>query len=96
MLGADVPVFARLEAMDVQDNELDELDCQPLHVSGSGVIGEKVLDPSPSDGVLGSGIALRTSSRSWSRSGDERPPLNPDSHRSSRRRASSPSPARRV
>ena len=43
----------------------------------------------------GSGMALRTSSRSRSRSGDERPPLSPDPHRSSRRRPSSPSPARR-
>ena len=41
-----------------------------------------------------SGMALRTSSRSRSRSGDERSPLSPESHRS-RRRASSPSPARR-
>ena len=43
----------------------------------------------------GSGMALRTSSRSRSRSGDERPPLSPDPHRSSRRRPSSPCPARR-
>ena len=41
-----------------------------------------------------SGMALRPSSRSRSRSGDERPPLSPDPHRS-RRRAPSPSPARR-
>ena len=40
----------------------------------------------------GSGMALRPSSRSRSRSGDERPPLSPDPHRS-RRRTSSPSPA---
>ena len=41
----------------------------------------------------GSGMELRTSSRSRSRSGDERSPHSPDPHRS-RRRASSPSPAR--
>ena len=39
-------------AMGVRDNELDKLDSQPLHVSGSGGVGERVLDPSPSDGVL--------------------------------------------
>ena len=42
----------------------------------------------------GSGLALPAASRSRSHSGDERPPLSPDPHRS-RRRASSPSPARR-
>ena len=42
----------------------------------------------------GPGMVLRASSRSRSHSGDERPPLSPDSHRSSRRRAALPSPAR--
>ena len=42
----------------------------------------------------GPGMALRASSRSLSRSGYERPPLSSDSHRSSRRRAASPSPAK--
>ena len=51
------------------------------------------LPPRVSSRSSGSGMALRTSSRSRSRSGDERPPLSPDPHRS-RRRASSPSPAR--
>ena len=39
--------------MDVRDNKLDELESQPLHASGSGGVGERVLDPSPSDSVLG-------------------------------------------
>ena len=44
----------------------------------------------------GSGMACRKSCRSQSRSGDERPPLHPDSHRSSRHRSSLPSPAKHV
>ena len=52
------------------------------------------LPPRVSSRSSGSGMALRRSSRSWSRSGDERAPLSPDPHRS-RRRAPSPSPARR-
>ena len=39
-------------AMDVRDNEMDELDSQPLHASASGGVGERVLDPSPGDSVL--------------------------------------------
>ena len=46
------------------------------------------LPPWVSSRSSGSGMALRTSSHSWSRSGDERPPLSPDPHRS-RCRASS-------
>ena len=51
------------------------------------------LPPRVSSRSSGSGMALRRSSRSRSRSGDERAP-SPDPHWS-RRRASSPSPARR-
>ena len=51
-LGADAPMAVDPEAMDVRDNELNELDSQPLLVSGSGGGGggaeERVLDPSPS------------------------------------------------
>ena len=53
VLGADAPVSVGPKAMDVRDNQLDKLDSQPLHVSGSGGVGERVLDPSPSDSVLG-------------------------------------------
>ena len=69
---------------------------------GSGRVGDS-SQPSPPFSVplpprvstrSGSGMALRATSRSRSRSGDERPPLSPDPHRS-RRRTSSPSPARR-
>ena len=55
VLGADLPVSsAGPEAMcvDLRDNELDELVSQPLRVSESGVVGERVLDPSPSDSDL--------------------------------------------
>ena len=55
-LGADAPMAVDPEAMDVRDNELNELDSQPLLVSGSGGAEERVLDPSPSQGsasVLG-------------------------------------------
>ena len=51
------------------------------------------VPPQVSSRSSGSGMALRPSSRSRSRSGDERAP-SPDPHWS-RRRASSPSPARR-
>ena len=51
------------------------------------------LPPRVSSRSSGSGMPLRPSSRSQSRSGDERAP-SPDPHRS-RRRASSPSSARR-
>ena len=46
---------AGVESMSVNlcDNELDEVISQPLLVSGSGGVGERVLDPSPSDSVLG-------------------------------------------
>ena len=61
-LGADAPMAVDPEAVDVRDNELNELDSQPLLVSGSGGGGggaeERVLDPSPSQGsvsVLGGG-----------------------------------------
>ena len=53
VLGADAPVSVGPKAMDVRDNQLDKLDSQPLHVSGSGGVRERVLDPSPSDSVLG-------------------------------------------
>ena len=73
-LGADAPMAVDPEAVDVRDNELNELDSQPLHASGSGGglrrgfwipllaralsvfwggAGERVLDPSPSDTVVG-------------------------------------------
>ena len=57
-LGADAPMAVDPEAVDVRDNELNELDSQPLHASGSGGAEERVLDPSPSQGsvsVLGGG-----------------------------------------
>ena len=52
------------------------------------------LPPRVSSRSSGSGMALHPTSRSRSRSGDERPPLSPDPHRF-HRRTSSPSPARR-
>ena len=54
----DASASAGPVAMDVRDNELDELESQPLHASGSGWAEERVLDPSPSLGsvsVLGGG-----------------------------------------
>ena len=54
-LGADVPVSsAGPEALcvDVRDNELDKLVSHLLRVSEAGVVGERVLDPYPTDGVL--------------------------------------------
>ena len=48
-----MPVSSGPEAMDARDNELDELNIQSMCVSGSGGVGERVLDPSPSDSVLG-------------------------------------------
>ena len=50
-LGADAPMAVDPEAVDVRDNELNELDSQPLLVSGSGA-EERVLDPSPSQGSV--------------------------------------------
>ena len=66
-------------------------------VGGSSQLAHSFAIPLPprvSSRSSGSGMALRPSSCSRSHSGDERPPLSPDPHRS-RRRASSPSPARR-
>ena len=51
-LGADAPMAVDPEAVDVRDNELNELDSQPLLVSGSGGAEERVLDPSPSQGSV--------------------------------------------
>ena len=53
------------------------------------------LPPRVSSRSSGSGMALHTSSRSRSRSGDERPPLSPDPHRSRRHTSSSSAATRR-
>ena len=101
--GLHPPLVSREETAGLVQKLKATLPSSTDDLVGSGRVGDSAqpsppfavpLPPRVSSRSFGSGMALRPSSRSRSRSGDERPPLSPDPHRS-RRRALSPSPARR-